>query len=224
MSSERWRSSKAASEIGGVARLLEGDRSKSHGRRIKSVCVCGWGLARDHYGKEGERTDGDQVLFDGPHQDADDILRGDLFRDLFQFDAGVGLRGRGGGGSSLRRRGGSSESAGSEVVTCGFGDGFGREDEDLCACGCQSGLEKGRGERWAGLTKDAGLLDPVEDPVDHFLSCDGEEGLDLLLVVASLVVRMVLRRGRRRTGFGLDEGEQVEAVAARDDAAELGFR
>ena len=82
-------------------------------------------------------------------------------------------------------------------------------------------------ERLCGwLTKDAGLLDPVEDPVDHLLSCDGEEGLDLLLLlvlVLSLVVAMVLRL-RGRTGLGFDEGEQVDAVAARDDAAELGLR
>lgn len=78
LSSERWRSSKAASEMddGG---LLVGDRTKSHGRRMKSVCArcergVSQGIAEGGRRREGGKTDGDQVLFDGPHQDADDVL------------------------------------------------------------------------------------------------------------------------------------------------------
>lgn len=41
LSLERWRSSKAASEIE-AGLLLLGDKSKSQGRRIKSVCGRVW--------------------------------------------------------------------------------------------------------------------------------------------------------------------------------------
>lgn len=154
-----------------------------------------------------------------------------MFRYLFQLD--FGGRGHRGGG---RRAGSCScggEPAGAEVVTDRSCDRFGSEDEDLCVHKKSQKLWCAPRKRGCtGRTVDAGLLDSLEDPVDHLLAGDGEEGLglgmaglglDLCILLLLRTVELTPSCGERFAGR-FDEREEVDAEAARDDAAELRFR
>lgn len=74
------------------------------------------------------RTHRDESLLDRPHERADDVLGGDVFGHLFEFD--LGGRVQGGRGGSRGGRGG--EAASTKMVPDGFRNRLGGEHEDVC--------------------------------------------------------------------------------------------